>query len=105
MTNKRKIVKKFFISIFLIILILFTAIALYITLKGVFFDDNSNEYVREELTKVQKDSAILAAATAERANDTIVQVIRVSNKADLEIKFDYDEQAGQVKKIFTGRRI
>lgn len=105
MADVKKGLKRFFYVLAMIFFFAGLGAILFITFIDLSGDsDNDTENGSTELVdESEPDSAMIKAATSE--HDTNIRVIRVSEESDIDVPHGIDENAGKVKRVFSGRRI
>lgn len=96
--------KKFLFILIIIVLLFLATIIIYISIFKDQDEENTDNLTTQLQSQSQNDSALLEAATSTK-EDTVLNIIRVSNNSDLDAPYDIDTEAGKVKRIFNGRRI
>ncbi len=103
--GKNKVWKKYFL--FSLILILCVSVIIAV-LASIFLPDGKSysEYTRaSDLTNASKNKKETMRQAAVSRHDSNVRLIRVSREQDLYSPIGIDENAGRVRRVFTGRRI
>jgi anionic cell wall polymer biosynthesis LytR-Cps2A-Psr (LCP) family protein len=105
MADLKKGLKKTLSILAMIIFFIGLAIIVLITFIDLSSDQDvtNDDFTNTELVDTLPDSSVIKAATSE--HDTNIHIIRVSDVDDLNIPHGVDEEAGKVKRVFSGRRI